>query len=141
MFASTLVMGGKVAVVERQEISANSPGVLNLFEHWAARNLDDFVGASEKNWKDVVNDSSRYGYIAEELCRDRAFFITKAGRLGLGPVHMSPGDSIHLIHGLKARFVLHRESEMHVLRGKCYVYGLMDGKVQRYSRDSFLYLR
>jgi hypothetical protein len=32
-------------------------------------------------------DSSRYGYIAEELCRDRSFFIMKAGRLGLGSVH------------------------------------------------------
>jgi hypothetical protein len=141
MFASTLVMDGKVAVIERQEIGVNSPCVPNLFEHWAAKNLDDFVGSCEEDWKDKVDNSTRYGYIAEEVCRDRTFFITEAGRLGLGPVHMSPGDSIHLIHGLKAPFVLHRESEMHVLCGECYVYGLMDGKVQRSSKDSIPDLR
>lgn len=75
------------------------------------------------------------------MCRDRTFFVTEAGRLGLGSVHVPPGDSIYLIHGLKAPFVIHRESELHVLRGECYVYGLMDGKVQRSSKDSFLYLR
>ncbi|EDU46084.1 conserved hypothetical protein [Pyrenophora tritici-repentis Pt-1C-BFP] len=141
MFASTLVMDGKVAVVERQEIGANSPDVPSLFKHWAARNPHDFVGPCKKDWKDGVDDSTRYGYIAEEVCRDRTFFITEAGRLGLGSVHVSPGDSIYLIHGLKTPFVLHRKSGMDILRGECYVYGLMDGKVQHSSEDSVLHLR
>jgi hypothetical protein len=40
MFASTLVMDGKVAVAERQDTGANSPRVPSLFEHWAAEKHD-----------------------------------------------------------------------------------------------------
>lgn len=140
MFASTLVMDGKVAVTERQETGTNSPHVPSLFEHWAAKKLPSFGRTCQKDWKDVVDDSTRYGYIAEELCRDRTFFITEAGRFGLGSVHASPGDSIYLIHGLKTPFVIHAAQGTHILRGECYVYGLMDGGVQRSCEDSFLHL-
>ncbi|OAL01734.1 HET-domain-containing protein [Phaeosphaeriaceae sp. SRC1lsM3a] len=140
MFASTLVMDGKVAVTERQETGTNSPHVPSLFEHWAAKNFEDFGSTCQKDWKDVVDDSTRYGYIAEELCRDRTFFITEAGRFGLGSVHASPGDSIYLIHGLKTPFVIHAAQGSHILRGECYVYGLMDGGVRRSCEDSFLHL-
>jgi hypothetical protein len=140
MFASTLVMDGKVAVAERQDTGANSPRVPSLFEHWAAKNLDDFGRTSQKDWKDTVDDSTRYGYIAEELCRDRTFFITEAGHLGLGSAHVSPGDSVYLLHGLKTPFVIHHAQGLHVLRGECYVYGLMDGRVQRSCEDSSLHI-
>jgi hypothetical protein len=141
MFASTLVMNGKVALMERRAASDNSPDVTSLFERWACRNLEDFNRPCRGDWKYGIDDSTQYGYIAEEVCRDRTFFITEAGRLGLGSVHISPGDSIHLIHGLKTPFVLHGEFGVHVLRGECYVNGLMDGRVQRSSADSFVYLR
>jgi hypothetical protein len=140
MFASTLVMDGRV-VVERQGIGANSPDVPSLFERWASRNLGDYNKSCERDWKDAVDDSAHYGYVAEEVCRDRTFFVTEAGRLGLGPVHTSPGDAVHLIHGLQVPFVLHRELGVHVLRGECYVNGLMDGRVRRSGADSFVYLR
>jgi hypothetical protein len=48
MFASTLVIDGKVAVIECQEIGANSPSVPTLFEHWAAKNLNDFIQSCEE---------------------------------------------------------------------------------------------
>jgi hypothetical protein len=41
MFASTLVMDGKVAVTERQYIGINTVAVPDMFGSWAARNLDE----------------------------------------------------------------------------------------------------
>jgi hypothetical protein len=140
MFASTLVMDGKVVVAERQDIGVNTPDVPCLFGHWAAKNLDKTNRLLEVNWKDGIEDSTRYGYIAEEICRNRTFFITEAGRLGLGSVHVSPGASIYLIHGLKVPFVIHHDLGMQVLRGECYVYGLMDGEIQCSDQDSLLHL-
>jgi hypothetical protein len=67
MLALTLVMDGKVAVAERQDTGAHSPHVPSLFEHWAAKNPVDFGRTSQKDSKDTVDDSTRYGYIAEEL--------------------------------------------------------------------------
>jgi hypothetical protein len=69
------------------------------------------------------------------------FFITEAGRLGLGSVYISPGDSIYIIYRLKTPFTLYRELEVHVLRGECYVNSLIDRRAQRSSADSFVYLR
>jgi hypothetical protein len=117
MFVSTLVMDGKVAVTERQEIGHNSTNVPSLFRHWASKNFDEVEGSCGEDWKDGVEESIRYGYIAEEICRNRTFFITEAGRLELGSVHVSPGASIYLIHGLKSPFVIHHSRGMHVLRG------------------------
>lgn len=141
MFASTLVMDGKVAVTERQAMEDEAPDIPSLFKHWACRNLKGFGRPREGDWEDGIDDSTRYGYVAEEVCRDRTFFVTEAGRLGLGPVHISPGDCIHLIHGLKTPFVLHRGLGTYALRGECYVHGLMDGNVQRSGADNFLHIR
>jgi hypothetical protein len=140
MFASTLVMDGKVAVTERQEIGVNSPEVPCLFRDWAAKNLNKTNGLCEADWKDGIEESTRYGYIAEEICRNRTFFITEAGRLGLGSLHVSPGASIYLIHGLKVPFVIHHSLSMQVFRGECYTYGLMDGETQCSDQDSLLCL-
>lgn len=40
MFASTLVMDGKVVVMEREEMGVNSTDMPSFFGQWAARNLD-----------------------------------------------------------------------------------------------------
>ncbi|OAL42679.1 HET-domain-containing protein [Pyrenochaeta sp. DS3sAY3a] len=140
MFASTLVMGGKVRVTEREGIRANATDLPGLFRHWAARNLDKFRGNVKKDWKDGIEDSTRYGYIAEEICRDRSFFITETGRLGLGSVNVSPGASIYLIHGLRVPFVIDYGLDSHVLRGECYVHGVMDGQIHYSDQDCLLYL-
>jgi hypothetical protein len=56
MFALTLVM------------DSNFTGVLSLFGHWASKNLDEVKGPCGEDWKDGVEESTRYGYIAEEIC-------------------------------------------------------------------------
>jgi len=111
-----------------------------MFGSWAVRNLDEVEEPCKESQKHGIDESTRYGYIAEEVCRNRTFFITEAGRLGRGSVHVSPGDSIYLIHGLTSPFAIHRQSDSHLLRGECYVYGLMDGEVQCSVDDPFLHL-
>ncbi|KAH8708385.1 hypothetical protein GQ44DRAFT_731581 [Phaeosphaeriaceae sp. PMI808] len=112
MFSSTLVMDGKVAVTERHDIGVNSTDVPSLFGHWASKNLDHVKRPRREYWQDGVEESTRYSYIAEEICRNRTFFITEAGRLGLGSVHVSPRASIYLIHGLKSPFVIHHSNDL-----------------------------
>jgi hypothetical protein len=60
MFASTLVMDGKVAVMERRATSDNSPDVTSLFERWACRNLENFNRPCGGDWKDGIDDSTQY---------------------------------------------------------------------------------
>lgn len=139
-FASTLLMDGKVAVMEHEQRYPEVTDVMKPFENWAIRNLVE-VQSSDIDWRDGIDDSARYGYIAEEICRDRTFFITEAGRLGLDSVYASPGDSIFLIHGLKVSFVVHHTLGTHALHGECYISDLMYGRTQHSDQDSFLYLR
>lgn len=58
MFASALVMDGKVAVTKRQAIQDNAPDIPSLFERWACRNIDGFESPREGDWKDGIDDST-----------------------------------------------------------------------------------
>jgi hypothetical protein len=65
-------------------------------------------------------------------------FITKKGRLELGSTHASPGARIYLLRGLKTPFVVFKNRGGHILRGECYVNGLMDQRA--HISDSNVYL-
>jgi hypothetical protein len=74
--------------------------------------------------------------------RNRKFFVTRNGYLGLGPCDISPGDEVYLISGSKVPFVLRKvehlenvspengSSSSAVFRiiGDAYVHGIMDGE-------------
>jgi hypothetical protein len=74
--------------------------------------------------------------------RNKKFFITRNGYLGLGPCDVSPGDEIHLISGSKVPFVLRKVEELETVSpendassfpvfriiGDGYVHGIMDGE-------------
>lgn len=102
-FGSPLVMDARVAVMDSKEIGVNGSDSPDLFRQWADRNIDDARCPRKGCWKDGVEVSTRYGYIAEEICRNRTFFVTEAGRFGLGSFHISPGASIYLTHALELR--------------------------------------
>ncbi|KAH6881168.1 heterokaryon incompatibility protein-domain-containing protein [Thelonectria olida] len=140
MFATTLVMDAKVTPAERGALKVKPAEIFRLFQDWEGRNLDDAESASIEDSNDSLEGSSRYGYVAEETCRNRTLFVTESGRVGLGSTHVSPGASIYLIHGLKTPFVVHENSSAHTLRGECYVYGLMDQKALISDRDIYLNL-
>ncbi|KAH6985548.1 heterokaryon incompatibility protein-domain-containing protein [Ilyonectria destructans] len=139
MFASTLVMGAKVILTEHGALNVQPEEVLRIFRHWAERNLNEMIPHSIEDSDDLSEGSARFGYLAEEVCRNRTLFVTKSGRLGLGSTHVSPGASIYLIHGLRTPFVVHTKSNnTHTLRGECYVHGLMDQQASTSDLDVYL---
>ena len=131
-FASTLAMDGEIMTAHRGE-SIRPDNVRLHFNHWSAKNLAA-VDASicEEHGRD---ESARYGYLAEELCRHRTFFITG---MGLGSVHISPGDSVCLIHGLQTPFIVGSCGGSHALRGECYINGMMGAMVKQSEADEYL---
>ena len=60
----------------------------------------------------------------------RKFFITKAGRMGLGPAEMRPGDVVCVLFGSPTPFLLRRTTVVEEFKfvGECYVNGLMNGE-------------
>ena len=64
-------------------------------------------------------------------CKGRAFFITKTGYYGLGPVVMKPGDECYILYGARVPFVLRPTGEHGPVRlmGEAYVHGIMHGEL------------
>ena len=62
---------------------------------------------------------------------NRRVFITREGRIGLGPMMMQPGDEIIVLFGGRFPFVVRRRDDHHVFIGQCYLVDdeLMNGKV------------
>jgi hypothetical protein len=61
----------------------------------------------------------------------QSFFVTKAGRMGIGPPNMCPGDAIIIMLGGSTPFCIRNngaESGQNSLIGDVYVHGLMDGE-------------
>lgn len=62
---------------------------------------------------------------------ERRLFVTKAGRLGIGPPECRPGDIISVLSGAEMPFVLrgqHRSDGAVRLIGESYVHGVMHGE-------------
>lgn len=59
---------------------------------------------------------------------DRSFCITTSGYFGLVPTNSSVGDSIIVLYGGRAPFILRHVSDHFVLVGDCYIHGLMKGE-------------
>lgn len=89
---------------------------------------------------DQLDEAALYARWASEICHNRTFFVTKQGRCGLGSLHVRPGSGIYYIHGLKTPFVVQNASEngRHLLYGECFVYGLMESKVEWSEEDVYL---
>ena len=61
-------------------------------------------------------------------CLKRRFFVTAAGRMGLGPRCMQPEDIVVVLRGGKMPFVLRKKDDSYWLLGEAYVHGIMDGE-------------
>ncbi|RKK68451.1 hypothetical protein BFJ69_g13609 [Fusarium oxysporum] len=138
MFSSTLVMDARMILTERGALNVNQDEIPTLFKYWQKMMTADSLFYDPDEALQLIEGSARYGYVAEEVCRNRAMFITKRGRLGLGSTHVSPGAHIYLLHGLKTPFVVFKTSQGHILRGECYVNGLMDQQVHTSESDIYI---
>lgn len=127
LFASTMVMGGRVSTVDRDNLNISPEDIINIFAHWLVRQLPESMGHDFENWTAGLDESTRFGNLAEELARHRRFFVTEGGRLGLGPVYIPQGASIYVIPGARTPFIIECNKGAHVLVGDCYIHDLMDG--------------
>lgn len=139
-FSTTLVMDAKITLTERGSLNVEQHEIPTLFKHWERMMMNDLVTYAPDENLQVIEGCSRYGYVAEEVCRDRAMFITKKGRLGLGSTHIFPGTHIYLLHGLRTPFTIYESSQGHKISGECYVNGLMDQKVLPSESDVYIKL-
>jgi hypothetical protein len=62
----------------------------------------------------------------------RRFFITRDGRMGIGPESIQPGDQVVIMCGGKVPFAIRRDNSGHShhakLVGDLYIHGVMDGE-------------
>ncbi|CZT24291.1 uncharacterized protein RCC_10012 [Ramularia collo-cygni] len=73
-------------------------------------------------------------------CRERDFFKTQAGFLGLGPACLEEGDEIVIPLGSSRPFILRRNvglGSFHTLVGEAVVPSIMSGKWTRLEKDSW----
>ncbi|KAJ4248127.1 hypothetical protein NW762_012897 [Fusarium torreyae] len=140
MFSSTLVMDARVTLMERGAMNVDSQNIAAGFKHWIKRVMQGETAFYMDDTHEPSEGAAHFGYVAEEVCRNRAMFVTKNGRLGLGSTHVSPGSHIYLIHGMRTPFVVQENMRGHTLHGECYVHGLMDQQAELSDSDVYLNL-
>jgi hypothetical protein len=64
-------------------------------------------------------------------CTGRYFFVTKRGKIGIGPRNMELGDSVCSLFGCSVPFIIRPATEIgrYRLLGDAYVHGIMDGEL------------
>ena len=112
----------------------------------------DVEGAQFRSWmalpstafepEDLIagsNVQENLSFVASFLqaTRNRRFFVTEQGQMGLGPRLMRPGDLVCVLLGSGVPFVLREVGgggsgdSWYELVGECYCHGIMDGEAVR----------
>lgn len=73
-------------------------------------------------------DSGRFHQAFARACTDRRFFVTKEGRMGIGPDALKEGDIVTVLFGGNVPYVLRRTGSKYRFIGECYVPDLMSGE-------------
>ncbi|KAI1366569.1 heterokaryon incompatibility protein-domain-containing protein [Xylaria arbuscula] len=119
--------------VTRQKKLRNFPESRNYQEtninHYRAL-CDSYPNANE------VERINREFWGATSPCQFRTLFVTKGGRIGLGPDILQPGDQVWLLAGAKLPFLLRASSSGRMtMVGEAYVDGMMFGEL--WTEDGF----
>jgi len=125
-FANTLTMDCRLEGVDRDFLKISANELTILFDHWVARNRPDIAEDDHDDSTAGLEESTRFGNLAEELCRNRTFFVTESGCLGLGNVGVQRGNLIYLTQGLGSPIIVDAECGQDNFRGTCYIHELMD---------------
>jgi hypothetical protein len=73
---------------------------------------------------------------SDSQARNRKPFVTEKGYLGLGPVHLQPGDSVAIFGGAAVPFVLReRADKTYQLIGEAYIDKIIDGEAVASSKS------
>ncbi|KAI1759882.1 HET-domain-containing protein [Hypoxylon sp. FL1150] len=88
--------------------------------------LNDFISGSHKTRSKFVQ---QFSDAVTRAVLGRLFFITKDGRMGLGPPQIQPGDHIAILKGCHVPLVLREAGDYMVLVGEAYVSAMMNGEL------------
>lgn len=81
-----------------------------------------------------LDDETSFRFHMVRVYRKRSLFRTKAGRLGLGPQGLKPGDAVYLLAGTRTPYLLRRQDggqqpkNKFRFLGEAYVHGIMYGE-------------
>ncbi|KAI1866277.1 uncharacterized protein JN550_007665 [Neoarthrinium moseri] len=124
----------------KYEMRRTKPEDRQMYELW--RTVLQFGYDEALNNHTGIVDLEGYQASVVRATRNRKFFVTQNGYLGLGPDPILPGDDVYVISGSKVPFVLHRVDNSEAdsrendsssypvfkLIGDSYVHGIMDGE-------------
>lgn len=88
--------------------------------------LDDFIAGSHKTRSKFVQ---QFSDAVTRAVLGRRFFITKDGRMGLGPPEIQLNDRIAILKGCHVPLVLRETGSYMVLVGEAYVSAMMNGEL------------
>ncbi|KAI4653184.1 uncharacterized protein J4E79_008697 [Alternaria viburni] len=112
---------------------AQSSDLHVLVEYFKSLTVCENAGAAGgigiKNGFDLAVTRSIYDDSRVDYCLDRRFFVTGAGRVGIGPRCMQPGDVVVVLRGGRWPFIMRKKGDDYWLLGAAYVHGIMDGEV------------
>ncbi|TGJ86809.1 hypothetical protein E0Z10_g1990 [Xylaria hypoxylon] len=110
--------------------------VMDDAAQWISEHLSkQFPGLGPKWFGGKRGDPGRFHEALVRVCTDKRFFITRDGRMGIGPESMKEGDEVAILFGAKVPFVLRRSGPIYILIGECYIAGMMKGEpVERWKK-------
>lgn len=86
------------------------------------------AGASASEYDQPDFETAAFARSIRYACAGRCFFVTAAGRIGIGPHHIRAGDTVAVVYGEGWPLILSPEDGQFSLAGACYVYGIMAGE-------------
>ena len=125
--ASTLVVG---ETKSREAAQPNDLEVLAEYIKSLAIREDGIVsgGVSIRPHVEKEKMEAMLRTVHVHWCKDRRFFVTAAGYMGLGPRCMQPEDIVVVLRGGLSPFVLRKKADGYWLIGEAYVQGIMHGE-------------
>ncbi|XXH02833.1 hypothetical protein Hte_009220 [Hypoxylon texense] len=88
--------------------------------------LDAFIAGSNKPRSKFVQ---QFSDAVTRAVLGRRFFITKNGRIGLGPPDIQLGDQIAILKGCHVPLILRKKGDYMALVGEAYVSAMMNGEL------------
>jgi Heterokaryon incompatibility protein (HET) len=118
--------GGKVAgeaiIWDRWE----NVDMLENYHKWKSWMGDVIRGDQISSFVNATEHRTRwYGTQVSRLTRERCFFATRDGRIGLGPSDIQVGDTVCVFFYCPTPYILRMGPSVHRLIGESYVHGLM----------------
>ncbi|KAI1137507.1 HET-domain-containing protein [Hypoxylon sp. FL0543] len=98
----------------------------NLVTASFGRAFDDFIDSSSKTWSKFVQ---QFSDAVTRAVLGRRFFITKRGRMGLGPPEIQPNDHVAILKGCHVPLILREAGDHMLVVGEAYVSAMMNNEL------------